>query len=560
MDKKPGAAHLSQYQDRLEFDAVKWGTHCADCYPGNCPMHVFVKDGRVVREEPSGTLPTIEPGVPDYNPMGCMQGTCWSQSLDGPERISTPLKRVGERGEGRWEEISWEQALAEIADDMIDAIEDHGPRSIVRDGTPETAVVGPTGRFFEAFGGFGLDLNGSIGDFNPGVYLTFGKMQIESSADEWFCSELILFWHSNPVYTRIPFYHFISEARYNGCEIVNISPDINPSHTHADYQITVNGASDAALALSIVQVVLEEDIADWDFIREQTDLSLLVRTDTGRYLREEDVTEAGREDQLYQWIPDDGLVEADRGDLLLHGAAVALSGVYDVQLSGGASVQVRPVCDLLREHLDSSYTPEAQEAITGVHPSSVRLLARKIAARRTNIIHGMNAAKIYHGDLIERAMCLVLGVTGNWGRRGSGIRCWAAALMDGSQLAMGKNKPGPMAADQVLSARDSAIERIQTLDPTLTTELAMTELNKGTRGLLGTLQRVPPALTCRLLRTPSLHSGGTSRASMAIAGTSGSGVMPLCQEPSMSTLRRPWRKAGGAASTIPERMRCRKYS
>ena len=121
------------------------------------------------------------------------------------------------------------------------AIEEHGPRSIVRDGNPESATVGPTGRFFDTIGGFGMDMNGSIGDFNPGVYLTFGKMQIESSADDWFCSELILFWHRNPVYTSIPFYHFIAEARYNGAEIVNISPDVNASHTHADYQINVKG-------------------------------------------------------------------------------------------------------------------------------------------------------------------------------------------------------------------------------------------------------------------------------------------------------------------------------
>lgn len=86
-------------------------------------MRVYVKDGKVLREEPSGTLPVIDPNVPDYNPMGCMQGTCWSQSLDGPDRAAFPLKRAGERGEGKWEQISWEQALTEIADKMLDAIE-----------------------------------------------------------------------------------------------------------------------------------------------------------------------------------------------------------------------------------------------------------------------------------------------------------------------------------------------------------------------------------------------------------------------------------------------------
>ena len=472
-----------QYEDRMQWDRVSWGTHCADCYPGNCPMRVYVRDGKIVREEQSGTLPSLVEDVPDANPMGCMQGACWHHSLYGPERILYPLKRMGDRGEGKWQRVTWDQALDEIAEAMLDAIEDHGPRSIVRDGTPETAVVGPTGRFFEVLGGFGMDLNGSIGDFNPGVYLTFGKMQIESSADDWFHADTIVFWHSNPVYTKIPFYHYIAEARYNGATIINISPDINPSHTHADYQIPVKGTSDAALALSAVQVVIADGLADMTFIREQTDLGFLVRTDTGRYLRASDLLTDGREDQLYHW--DEGLCEADRGNLMLNGREIALRGEFEVTLPGGEKIQVKPVFELLLEKLNRDYTPEAQQAITGVHPDTVRWLAHKIAAGKTTFMHGMNACKIYHGDLIERAMCLLLAVTGNWGKRGTGIRCWAAGLMDGSQVAMGKTGPGLLAAEQVLSSREEAIAGIKQMDPTMTTELAMIELTKGPRGLLG---------------------------------------------------------------------------
>jgi DMSO reductase family type II enzyme molybdopterin subunit len=468
-----------------DFDYVKWGTHCADCYPGNCPMKVYVKDGKVVREEPSGTLPLLNPNIPDFNPMGCMQGTSWSQSLDGPDRAAYPLKRAGERGEGKWEKISWDQALTEIADDMIDAIEEHGPRSIIRDSTPEVAVVGPTSRFFDVLGGFGMDVNASIGDFTPGLYLSFGKMQIESTADDWFLADTIIFWHGNPTFTRIPFYHFISEARYNGAEVINISPDINPSHSHCDYQVPINGATDAAFALAMVQVVLAEGIADWEFIREQTDLPLLVRLDTGRYLREIDVENDGREDQLYHWDPACGLVKADRGQLKLGGLEVALSRTYEAKLADGSTVSVQPVCEIMRAQLDEEYTPELQQEITGIHPDTVRMLARKIAKGATTIIHGMNACKTYHGDLMERAECLLLGVTGNWGRPGTGIRAWSAGMMDGSQYAMGKNKPGLLATEQVFTSREEAIDFVKQLDPTMTTELAMIELIKGTRGLLG---------------------------------------------------------------------------
>lgn len=317
---------MTTYAKKFTWDSVQWGTHCVDCYPGGCPMRVFVRDGVVLREEPSGSLPVINPHVPDYNPMGCMQGTCWSQSLQGPDRVQYPLKRAGKRGEGKWERISWEQALAEIADALLDAIEGHGPRSIVREGTPEIVVGGPVSRFFGLIGGQTMDLNAVISDFNSGVYATFGKSHVEGSADDWFESELFVIWNSNPVYTRVPFYHFISEARYHGTEIVNVSPDVNPSHTHADYQVVLEPATDAAFGLSLVQVMFAEDIAHWDFLREQTDMPLLLRTDNRRFLRQTDVEGAGREDQLYVWDMERGLVAADRTSLKGNGTALALGG------------------------------------------------------------------------------------------------------------------------------------------------------------------------------------------------------------------------------------------
>ena len=81
-----------------------------------------MRDGKVVREEQAGTFPVIEPGVPDMNPAGCQKGAMWSQMLYGQERVLYPLKRVGPRGSGKWQRVSWDQALTEIADKVIDAI------------------------------------------------------------------------------------------------------------------------------------------------------------------------------------------------------------------------------------------------------------------------------------------------------------------------------------------------------------------------------------------------------------------------------------------------------
>src|SRR3990170_1361988 len=98
------------YRQQWRWDKVFVATHCVDCYPGNCPIRVYVRDGVVVREEQAGTLPIIEKGVPDMNPMGCQKGAAWSRLLHSPERVLHPLKRAGERGEGKWKRVSWDQA------------------------------------------------------------------------------------------------------------------------------------------------------------------------------------------------------------------------------------------------------------------------------------------------------------------------------------------------------------------------------------------------------------------------------------------------------------------
>jgi len=472
----------TSYRDRWDWDEVRWATHCVDCYPGDCPVRVYVKDGKVVREEQSGKLRNIEDGVPDFKPTGCQKGASWSQSLYGADRAMYPMKRAGERGDGKWTRISWDEALTGVANACVDAIESVGSQAIVQEGTPEGGGSQGMRRFLSTVGGHYLDLNGSINDFSIGLYETFGKFSPTSSADDWFKSELVLIWHMNPVFTRIPFYHFISEARYNGAEVINISPDVNPSHTHADMQIPINGATDQAFGLAMVQVMFEENIAHWDFIKEQTDLGFLVRLDTRRYLRESDLREDGSENQMFQWDTAAGLRPASRGNMKLGNRDIALEGEFDVTLADGSSIKVTPACALLRKKLDAEYTPEKQQAITGVHPDTVRTVARKVAARRTNIMLGYNAAKFYHGDLIERVQCLVLAASGNWGRHGTGIRCWAAALIDGSAIAMAKPGPGAANSEIVLGARDAAVARMKAEDPTMTTEIAVREIAKKMAG------------------------------------------------------------------------------
>ncbi len=471
----PQAPWQRRYRDPLEFDEVRCGSHCVDCYPGNCSYNVYVRDGVIVREEIRGaTERGPDSDVPDDLPLGCNKGAAWSRQLDAPDRVLWPLRRVGERGSGSWERISWDDALDQIADGLIDALEESGAETILREGTPEVGAATGADRFVTMLGGTVTDLNGSINDYAAGLQITFGKPNQMMRPRDLFHCDTMLIWHINPVYTLIPVYHYLTEARYRGANLVLISPDVSPSHTHVDVHVPVSWGSDPALALAMCQVIVEEDLVDADFIRTQTDLSLLVRVDTGRFLRASEVEEGARDDQFFHLDPDRGIVSADRGHLFCD-YSPALVGSTDTTLLDGTTVEVRPLFVRVSEHLQQ-YTPENVQTTTSVHPDMVRKVARMAASGRTLVAIGGSASKIYHADLFQRATHLLLALTGNWGRKGSGTHWWNVTNADGMMVAASKAKAGPEGTEAVLSLMEAVEASLKEADPTLTDELASFEM------------------------------------------------------------------------------------
>jgi len=467
------------YRGSLAWDRVGRSTHCVDCYPGSCPYYEFVRDGKIVASEPIGAMAVVDPSLPDLNPMGCQKGASWHLLLNGQERVLHPLKRAGERGEGKWEQVSWDRALSEIADHLLDAIEEIGPDSIIHEGTPsEGGLLGmmPLSRVTQLLGATRTDVNAVINDNSPGTYLTYGKFDPVISVDDMYHAELVIYAHVNPAYTMIPTAHIACEARYRGTEIVLVAPDVSPSHVHADYFVPVRPGTDAALALGMAQVIIEEKLYNADFVREQTDLPLLVRIDTQRFLRESDVVDGGRDDQFFVWDEATGAhAPAPRATLALDGLDASLTGERAVTLKDGASVPVAPVFEMATQRL-RKYTPELASAVCGVHPDVIRMLARKAASRRTTVITGMTINKYYHGDLMVRAYLLVLALTGNWGRQGTGSSVWSMAGFDGPFLYGMKQGQGPEAVRQVMQMKEMMTAAIRQQDPTMTDEMVHVDL------------------------------------------------------------------------------------
>jgi len=423
------------YRERWAWDKVVRSSHWVNCwYQAHCAWNVYVKDGLVWREEQAGDYPQIRPDVPDFNPRGCQKGACFSERMYDPARVKWPLKRAGERGSGKWQRISWEQALDEIADSMVDTIVKEGSDRVVWDLGPGISLgtqIAGQGRLRLLLDSTALDMNSEIGDAHRGAAETFGKIVFERSGDDYFFSDLILIWGGNPIATQIPNAHFLTEARYHGAQLVCIAPDVSPSSIHADLWVPVKPGGDAALGLAIANVLIEGNLYDAAFVREQTDLPLLVRDDNKRFLRESDLEAGGDEDVLYLHDPKRGVVQAPRRKLALGDLVPSLEGRFEVTLHDGQTVAVRPVFALLRERI-AGYTPEQAAKMCGTPAPAIRELARRIsAAKSASMVTTSNIPKYYHGNLMERAQALVFALSGNYGKKGSGFVGFPFLTLDG---------------------------------------------------------------------------------------------------------------------------------
>ncbi|MCP5042451.1 MAG: molybdopterin-dependent oxidoreductase [bacterium] len=413
------------YVERWTWDKVVRSSHFVNCwYQAHCAWNVYVKDGLVWREEQVAEYPQTNAEVPDPNPRGCQKGACFSERMYDPARVRYPLKRVGERGSGNWKRVSWDEALSDIADKMLDTITEEGSDRIVWDCGPlytEGTMTAAHQRHITLLDSTSLDMNTEIGDGHRGVAETFGKIGFERSADDYMYSDLILIWGSNPLYTQIPNSHFLTEARYKGAKIVCIAPDFSASSVHSDLFVPVEPGCDAALALGIASVLVDEDLIDFDFVAEQTDLPLLVRSDTQRFLRGSDMKRGGSDEVLYFHDVRKGVVEVPRRTLALDTLTPTVEGSFEVELASGETVLVDTVFSLLRKQL-ADYSPERASKLCGTPVGTIRRLARMLGnAKAAAMVTSSNMDKYYHGNLMERSQALVFALTGNYGKKGSGF-------------------------------------------------------------------------------------------------------------------------------------------
>jgi len=417
------------YRRQYAWDKVVRSTHSANC-TGSCSWKVYVRDGVMVREEQAADYPPISPELPDYNPRGCQKGACFVEYVYGAQRVKTPLIRVGARGEGKWRRASWDEALGLIARKLVANIYEHGPDtnfffSVIPAMSPVSFCAGS--RLAHFTGGVFMSFYDWYCDLPPGEPLTWGVQTEACECADWFNAKTMVLWGSNINATRIPDAHFAWEARYNGSKVVAIFPDYNSSSIHADLFLGVRPGSDATLALGAARALIAENGIDLPYVREQTDLPFLVVKRTGRFLRHSDLAAGGKEDVFYLWdeasgkaVEAPGSMGSSRKELHLRGVRPALTGDFTVAGPGGTALEVTPVFALLKREL-AAYTVERVVAETGVRAEDFAEFVRLLQRRPAMIIHGAGINHWFHNDLLNRALILLVAITGNVGKNGGGF-------------------------------------------------------------------------------------------------------------------------------------------
>ena len=242
---------------------------------GACPHNCPDTCGWVVTLDDAGTPVKIggDPDHPYTRGWLCTKVNRYLDFVLHPERLQYPMRRVGAKGEGKFERISWDEALDEITSRWQALIAEHGPEAILPYSYSGTLglvqSIACNSRFWDRMGASGLDRTICSVAGTEALRVTVGGSfgtDPESIVD----SRLILLWGTNPASTHPHFIPWLDEARKNGAKVYLIDPHRSLTATRADVHLTPRPGSDAALALAIMHVLFTEGLVDEAWAREHT--------------------------------------------------------------------------------------------------------------------------------------------------------------------------------------------------------------------------------------------------------------------------------------------------
>ncbi|MDX1619764.1 MAG: molybdopterin-dependent oxidoreductase [Nitriliruptorales bacterium] len=308
------------------------------------------------------------------------------------------------------------------------------------------------------------------GDQAPGFPFVHGLQTTEVDFNDLRNSKLHVQVGKNLVENKMPESHFFHEIMERGGTIVSIVPEYGPQASKSDYWIPVRGGlSDTALFLGIARELIASDRIDRQFLNRFTDMPLLVRLDTLKRLRADEVfpdyepglspdgpsfslhgLTAEQYEQLGDRVVFDRATGEPRAVTREHvGGRMVDAGIQpdlefrgEITLADGSSVEVATAFAMYREHLED-YDLDTVVDITGSPRELVERLIDDIATIRPVAFHvGEGINHYFHATLHNRAVYLVAMLTGNIGQPGSGVSTWAGNYKGGIFHAAPWHGPG----------------------------------------------------------------------------------------------------------------------
>lgn len=274
---------------------------CTNC----CPVRVYTEDGRVVKIEGDPDGPLNKGGV-------CLKCLSQIQTVYSPRHVLHPMKRVGERGENRWEAISWDEAVDLAGEQIATAVKKYGPYAYwSARGGGGAYIEWETSGLDYTFGGCNSLASGACQcamprDFVSTTSVGFNCCVDMDNVDRWVgitdnaeldgtrrddTERVFVLWGSQPHSSKAAHGgHGLTDARSNlGVKTIVVDPYMTAEAAKADVWLPVRPGSDCALMLSWIHHIIENDLYDEQFVKHWTNLPFLINPDTCLAYRAEEV-------------------------------------------------------------------------------------------------------------------------------------------------------------------------------------------------------------------------------------------------------------------------------
>lgn len=274
---------------------------CTNC----CPVRVYTEDGRVVKTEGDPDGPLNKGGV-------CLKCLSQIQTVYSPRHVLHPMKRVGERGENKWEAISWDEAVDLAGEQIATAVKKYGPYAYwSARGGGGAYIEWETSGLDYTFGGCNSLASGACQcamprDFVSTTSVGFNCCVDMDNVDRWVgitdnaeldgtrrddTERVFVLWGSQPHSSKAAHGgHGLTDARSNlGVKTIVVDPYMTAEAAKADVWLPVRPGSDCALMLSWIHHIIENDLYDEQFVKHWTNLPFLINPDTRLAYRAEEV-------------------------------------------------------------------------------------------------------------------------------------------------------------------------------------------------------------------------------------------------------------------------------